>query len=124
VSTPEHRVAEIHRELSEIGLVLAGSVSDRTTRCQRAGCHCHDEPAVLHGPYPTWTWRPQGAAVTKTLHATQAQRLGPYVEAHRRLKALVAELERLSIGLIDEKEGTALSEAMAVGKRRTKGGIA
>lgn len=122
--TATKRVAEIQDELSRIGLVLAGSVSSRTTRCQRSGCHCRTEPVVLHGPYPTWTWRPEGQAVTKTLDPTERERLRPYTEAHRRLKQLVSELERLSITLIDEREGTALSGALGVGKPKAKGGSA
>ena len=61
------RLEEILAELGNIGAVLPGSISERRTRCQRPGCHCRAEPAVLHGPYRTWTWRPGGLAVTKTL---------------------------------------------------------
>ncbi len=52
---PARRHQQIQAELSQIGLVLPGSLTDRTTRCQRAGCHCHADPPQLHGPYPTWT---------------------------------------------------------------------
>jgi hypothetical protein len=109
------RLEEIRRELAAIGPVLAGSVSERATRCQRSGCHCRTEPAVLHGPYPTWTWRPAGRPITKTLNTEEADRLRRYADAHRRLKQLVTELEHLSIDLIDEREGTDL--ATAVGNR-------
>lgn len=116
MATAGERLEEIRRELAAIGPVLAGSISGRTTRCQRPGCHCRSEPAVLHGPYPTWTWRPGGRPVTKTLGAEEADRLQRYADAHRRLKQLVTELERLSIDLIDEFEGTGLKEAV-VGNR-------
>lgn len=115
MATAADRLEEIRRELAAIGPVLAGSVSERATRCQRSGCHCRTEPAVLHGPYPTWTWRPGGRSITKTLHTDEADRLQRYADAHRRLKQLVTELERLSIDLIDEREGTDL--AKAVGNR-------
>ena len=117
MTTVAERLEEIGRELSAIGPVLAGSISERATRCQRSGCHCRRETAVLHGPYPTWTWRPGGRPVTKTLSAQEADRLRRYADAHRRLKQLIAELERLSIAIIDEREGTDLARATAVGNR-------
>ena len=112
MATAAARLEEIRRELAAIGPVLAGSVSERATRCQRSGCHCRTEPAVLHGPYPTWTWRPSGRPITKTLNTEEADRLKRYAAAHRRLKQLVTELEHLSIGLIDEREGTDLAKAL------------
>ena len=54
----EQRLHEVLDEMSHIGAVLPGSISERTTRCQRQGCHCRGDPVVLHGPYATWTWRP------------------------------------------------------------------
>ena len=49
------RHQQIQAELAQIGITLPGSLTSRTTRCQRAGCHCHASPPILHGPYPTWT---------------------------------------------------------------------
>ncbi len=62
----EQRLHEVLAELGRIGVVLPGSISKRTTRCQRQGCHCRTDPVVLHGPYETWTWRPDGTARTRT----------------------------------------------------------
>jgi hypothetical protein len=64
---PARRHQQIQDELSQIGLVLPGSLTQRTTRCQRAGCHCHADPPQLHGPYPTWTRKTGSRSVTKTL---------------------------------------------------------
>ena len=49
------RHQQIQAELAQIGITLPGSLTSRTTRCQRPGCHCRASPPVLHGPYPTWT---------------------------------------------------------------------
>jgi hypothetical protein len=92
----------------QIGPVLPGSISARTTRCQCHGCHCRSGPAVLHGPYETWTW-PHGTPVTRTLTEDQSARLRPYTDAHRRLRQLVAELERSSLELIEQQEDIRLS---------------
>ena len=118
----EQRLAEVLDELGHIGAVLPGSISKRTTRCQRQGCHCRTDPAVLHGPYETWTWRPEGTAITRTLTDDQSERLQPYSEAHRRLKQLVAELERLSLELIEQAEDIDLGYPANLGDRRAKAG--
>ncbi len=96
---PARRHQQLRAELGQTGLVLPGSLTDRTTRCQRAGCHCHADPPQLHGPYPTWTRKIGSRTVTKTLTPEDAERLRPYFDAHRRLRQLITELEAISIEL-------------------------
>jgi len=61
------RHQQIQAELAQIGIALPGSLTSRTTRCQRPGCHCHASPPILHGPYPTWTRKAGARSITKTL---------------------------------------------------------
>jgi len=96
---PARRHQQIQAELGQIGLVLPGSLTQRTTRCQRAGCHCHADPPRLHGPYPTWTRKIGNRTITKTLTPQDAERLRPYFDAHRRLRQLITELEAISVEL-------------------------
>ena len=96
---PARRHQQIQAELARIGITLPGSLTSRTTRCQRPGCHCHATPPVLHGPYPTWTRKAGARSITKTLTAEEAERLRPYFTAHRRLRQLITELEAISIEL-------------------------
>jgi len=93
------RHQQIQAELARIGITLPGSLTSRTTRCQRPGCHCRATPPVLHGPYPTWTRKAGTRSITKTLTAEDAERLRPYFAAHRRLRQLITELEAISIEL-------------------------
>ena len=99
---PALRHQQIPAELARIGITLPGSLTSRTTRCQRAGCPCHADPPVLHGPYPTWTRKAGARSITKTLTAEDAERLRPYFAAHRRLRQLIAELEAVSIELAEQ----------------------
>jgi len=46
---PARRHQQIQAQLGQIGIALPGSLTSRTTRCQRAGCHCHASPPILHG---------------------------------------------------------------------------
>ena len=99
MDNPALRHEQIQAELGQIGITLPGSLTSRTTRCQRASCHCHADPPVLHGPYPTWTRKISGRSVTKTLTPQEAERLRPYFTAHRRLRQLITELEAVSMEL-------------------------
>jgi hypothetical protein len=96
------RHQQIQDELAQIGIALPGSLTSRTTRCQRPGCHCRASPPILHGPYPTWTRKISGRTVTRTLTPREAERLRPYFAAHRRLRQLITELETLSIELAEQ----------------------
>ena len=75
---PARRHQQIQAELAQIGITLPGSLTSRTTRCQRPGCHCRATPPVLHGPYPTWTRKAGTRSITKTLTPQEAERLRPY----------------------------------------------
>jgi len=102
VSRAERRREEIVAQISRLGLAVPGSVTDRMTRCQRGGCHCKADPPQLHGPYPTWTRRVAGKTITRTLRAEDAEQLRGYLNAHRRLRELVTELETISAQIAEE----------------------
>ena len=102
MDNPALRHQQIQAELGQIGIALPGSLTSRTTRCQRAGCHCHADPPVLHGPYPTWIRKAGTCSITRTLTAEDAERLRPYFAAHRRLRQLITELEAVSIELAEQ----------------------
>lgn len=94
----EKRRQDILAEIDQLGRgpVVAGTLSLRSTRCAGAGCHCRADPPALHGPYPTWSHQVDGHQVTTTLSSEEADRLRPAIQAHRRLRELVKELEALS----------------------------
>ena len=89
-------------EISRLGLAVPGSITERMTRCQRAGCHCKADPPQLHGPYPTWTRRVAGKTITRTLQPEDARQLRGYLDTHRRLRELVTELEAISAQIAEE----------------------
>jgi hypothetical protein len=109
VTTPsqadKRRRAEIAAELRKLGFCLPGTLTVRRTRCSSAGCRCRSEPPVLHGPYYSWTRKIAGKTVTRTLSPAQAERYGPWFEDARKLRALSAELEALSLRIAEAAEG-------------------
>jgi len=102
----EHRLAQaLLTQISQLGFCLPGSLTERHTRCSSAGCRCKADPPVLHGPYYSWTRKIAGKTVTRTLTPEQARRYQPWFDDARRLRALAAELEALSLRLAQVAEG-------------------
>jgi hypothetical protein len=92
-------------EISQLGYVLPGTLTARHTRCSSPGCRCHAQPPTLHGPYPTWTRKINGKTVTRQLTAEQAERYAPWFENARKLRALIAQLEALSLRAAEHVNG-------------------
>ena len=99
------RVREILREIAEIGYALPGSVVVRSTACGKTVCRCKADPPQLHGPYVSWIRKSDGKPITRKLTPQQAHRYRSWFDNARRLRELVAELEKLSLEAFDQAEG-------------------
>lgn len=97
----QHLIAEI----TKLGFVLPGSLTARRTRCSTPGCHCRSEQPVLHGPYYSWTRKIAGKTVTRQLTAEQIERYTPWFEDARKLRALINQLEALSLQAAEHLNG-------------------
>jgi len=95
------RAAGIAAELASLGLALPGTLIQRHLRCGRANCRCHADPPVLHGPYWQWTRKVAGKTVTRLVPDEQLDDYRRWLDNHRRLRALVAELEALTLAVAD-----------------------
>lgn len=84
-----------------MGFVLPGSVATRSYRCGKQNCACHADPAHLHGPYIQWTRRLDGKTIHTNLSAEQLAQYQPYLDNARRLRELIAQLETLTLAVID-----------------------
>jgi hypothetical protein len=93
--------ARITAEIASLGFMLPGSAAPRHTRCGKTGCRCMADPPALHGPYPTWTRKVAAKTVTRRLTDDQYAAYQPWFDASRRLRALLAELETLSLEIIE-----------------------
>ena len=95
------RAAGIAAELAGLGLALPGTLIERHVRCGKPGCRCHADPPVLHGPYWQWTRKIGGRTVTRHVPHEQLDNYRQWLDNHRRLRALVAELEALTLAVAD-----------------------
>ncbi|HEY3036461.1 MAG TPA: DUF6788 family protein [Streptosporangiaceae bacterium] len=95
------QAARIARELAQAGFALPGTLTERLTRCGHPNCHCHADPPVLHGPYHQWTRKAAGKTITRLLTDDQLADYQPWFDNQRRLRALLAELEALSLAITE-----------------------
>lgn len=101
--TPEQRAEQrrITGSLARVGFVLPGTLTERRTRCGHPGCHCHADPPVLHGPYHQWTRKVSQRTVTRIMSDDQLADYGGWLDNERRLRLLVAQLEQLSLDVVE-----------------------
>jgi Family of unknown function (DUF6788) len=98
-------LAAIARSLAQTGFAMPGSLTDRTMRCGKAACRCARDPDRLHGPYHQWTRKIDGKTVTINLTDEQAARYAPWFANAQTLRALISELEELTLRIASQAEG-------------------
>jgi hypothetical protein len=84
------------------GPALPGTLTVRSYACGKHDCRCHADPARLHGPYAEWTGKISGKTVTRRLTPDQLAAYQPLFDNAKRLRALLAELQDLTLQIIDE----------------------
>jgi hypothetical protein len=90
----EQTYRELAAELATIGLIHAGSVTRRYTRCGTPGCKCHADPPQPHGPYYQWTAKTNGKTVTRRLTETEAKLYEEWIANDRRLRHLIQQMRQ------------------------------
>jgi hypothetical protein len=101
--TPAQRaeIARITAEIAAVGPCLPGSVTTRLGPCGKEACACKADPPRLHGPYRSWTRKVAAKTVTRHLSEDQLEEYQPYFDNARRLRALVAELEAVTLAIVE-----------------------
>jgi len=84
-------------ELTDLGLVLRGSIARRMTRCGQPTCRCKASPPRLHGPYYLWTRKVAGKTVTAQLTQEQAALCQDWSRNMRRLDRIVRALQAIGL---------------------------
>ena len=94
----------IAKALGEIGFALPGSVAVRNYRCGKESCACHGDPPRLHGPSIQWTRKVDQKTVNRVLSEEQWRDYEAWFANARTLRALAADLERLSLEIFEEDD--------------------
>ena len=95
---------KIAAELAAIaatGMILPGSVTVRAYACGKQNCRCHADPPSLHGPYAEWTRKIGGKTITRRLTPAELADYQPLFDNARKLRALLAELQELTLTIVD-----------------------
>ncbi len=92
----ERRYRELAGQLAQIGLIAAGSVTHRYTRCGTAGCRCHADPPQPHGPYYQWTAKLNGKTVTRRLTDREAELYQAWIANDRQLRAVIGQMRQVA----------------------------
>ena len=87
---------------ADVQQVLAGSLTEQSRRCGRAGCRCADgEP---HGPYAYFTPRPAGRGRARYVPAALAAVVRRYLQRGAEVEAVLAEISAINAELLARRE--------------------
>ena len=90
------RFRQAQQELQELDYFLKGTVLKRMMKYGHPQCACHRDPAQRHGPYFEWTYKVNGKTVNVKLSPQAAPLYLAATKQNRKLKAVLARMERLS----------------------------
>jgi hypothetical protein len=111
-------LGKIAARLAATGFALPGTLTVRAYRCGKPNCRCHADPPRLHGPYNEWTRKIDGKTVTRRLTDAERADYQPLFDNARKLRALLAELQDLTMAIIEAAPGgPAITEASPRTKR-------
>src|SRR5207245_4450272 len=96
LGTPAQRFRHAQQELHQLEYFLKGTVLKRMMKCGQPQCACHRDPAQRHGPYFEWTYKAAGKTVNVKLSPQAAPLYQAAARQHRKLKAILARMERWS----------------------------
>lgn len=110
--SPAQRSARdrIAAELAAAGFALPGTLTIRAYACGKPGCRCHADPPRLHGPYAEWTRKIGGKTVTRRLTPAELAEYQPLFDNARKLRALLTELQDLTLEIIEAGSSPASHE--------------
>lgn len=111
--------ARIAAGLADTGFALPGTLSLQTYRCGKVNCRCRADPPSLHGPYAQWTRKVKSRTVTRRLSPAELADCEPLFDNAKRLRALVAELQALTLAIV-EAETDAVRRPTPRAARRTR----
>jgi hypothetical protein len=96
----ERRIEHIKKELTELGPMHPGSISEQFNVCGTAGCHCKDpNNPQRHGPYYQLSYGWRGKSSSRFIRPARIVGMRGKVTNYKRLRELVNEWVDLSLEL-------------------------
>lgn len=95
----EGQIAEIKRELMQLGDLRVGSLSRQYNACSSPGCRCKASPPRKHGPYYQLSYTRNGKSTTRAVQRGSVSELRRQLRNYARLRDLVNRWIDLSTDL-------------------------
>jgi hypothetical protein len=92
----EQRFRQARQDILQLDYFLKGTVLQRMMKCGRPQCAGQRDPAKRHGPYFEWTYKVKGKTANVKLSPQAAPLYLAATKRHRKLKAVLTRMERLS----------------------------
>ncbi len=109
ITTLERQITRIKQEISRIGDLRRGSLSEQYNICGTPGCKCKATPPIKHGPYYQLSFTKNGRSSTKFVNRKNVRIVRSQVKNYTRLRKLVenwlelgSELSDLRLSLEDD----------------------
>jgi hypothetical protein len=96
LDAPGQRFRQARQELHDLDYFLKGTVLKRMMKCGHPNCACQSDDSKRHGPYFEWTYKVKGKTVNVKLSPQAAPLYQAATKQHRKLKTVLAKMERLS----------------------------
>ena len=96
----EHRIAQVKQQLTRLGAMHPGSLSEQYNVCGKPVCRCKDlKNPQKHGPYHklSFTWRGQGG--TRFVRAERLAEMRQKLANYKRFRELSEEWVDLTLEL-------------------------
>ena len=96
LSDLEQRREVIAERIARLGDLRPGSITSTSGRCGKPDCRCHQPGQPGHGPNFRLTYKVNGKTVNIKLSKQAAPLYQAATKQHRKLKAVLAKMERCS----------------------------
>ena len=108
----EKRIMKLKAELSEIGEMQPGSLSQQYSACQKAGCKCVDPvKPKKHGPFYQLSYSHRGKSTTQFIRPQFVVQVRRQLAAYKRFKSLTEEWVAIALELSKARMEEARSAA-------------
>src|SRR5215472_4343709 len=87
----QQRIERIKRDLSALGPLRPGTLSQQYSVCGTPGCRCAADPPIKHGPYYQLSYTWHGKSRTRFVRDSELAQVRQELANYERLRALFAE---------------------------------
>ena len=101
----EAKIDRIKKQLSELGELRPGSLSEQYNVCGKEGCRCKADPPEKHVPYYQISFSRHGKSRSQFVRKEDLPRVKRQLKNYERLRDLVDQWIELSLALVTLNKG-------------------